>query len=643
MRRHIIITFVLIIIGIALPSHSAGFSLDYSIGFNGHFQLNNWTPLSLVLDNRGRATNAHLEVIVTSGSEYQGDVYRTIYRTEVDLPQNSKKRYAFTILIKSFTHELIIRLRQDDDIIFSKSINLRSHFTEKKFAVVAGNFVAPDILSVLPNHFYPANVRPKFLPETWYGYDSVKVLILQADTIRQLRDRQFQALIQWLKQGGYLVVGTGLNYGSLGDKRLQDILPIRVTGYQQLFELKSLGTFCSRELSVIKPFLVLNAGIDDSKILLKENDIPIITQKNLGFGQIVFLSFDFNLPPFSRWDGRRMFWNKILSLQPKMARPMIAVDDQQIVNSMLAGIPLKFPDFRSVVIFVGAYLIFLWFFLKKIKKPGKGRWQYSFLLILMIILFTSFGYWGFFYPNLKQKFSYNSFCQIDITDPSTPVAVGYFIGLYSLIKLEYGMNFGSYSYPVSHIIPDKSNTKTPNPYVLQKKDSGQHIIGSIQPWSHNFYKLKLQITAPIAGSARRDKSFMTLMVENKLPHNLVDCLIYYNKRFLWVEDILAGNRQTIKFNLAQLKKKEIFSEHEVETIVKRFDGNGSASYFRKTQRNLTSDLLLEIHNKYKSRPGSIILVGWMQAGLIQPEFNQTNPPGAGITMINWELPVEITI
>ncbi len=279
--------------------------------------------MSVVLDNRGRATSGNLEVIVTSGSEYQGDVYRTIYTTEVDLPQNSKKRYAFTIIIKSFTHELIIRLRRDDDIIFSKSINLRSHFTEKNFAVVADNFVAPDILSVLPNHLYPANVRPKFLPETWYGYDSVKLLILRADTIRQLRDRQFQALIRWLKQGGYLVVGTGLNYGSLGDKRLQDILPIRVAGHQQLFELKSLGQFCGRELTGIEPFLVLNARIDDSKILLKENDIPIITQKNLGFGQIVFLSFDFNSPPFSRWDGRWMFWNKILSLQPKIDRPMI--------------------------------------------------------------------------------------------------------------------------------------------------------------------------------------------------------------------------------------------------------------------------------------------------------------------------------
>ena len=41
---------------------------------------------------------------------------------------------------------------------------------------------------MLPDHLYPANVRPNSLPETWYGYDSVKLLILRPETIRQLRD-----------------------------------------------------------------------------------------------------------------------------------------------------------------------------------------------------------------------------------------------------------------------------------------------------------------------------------------------------------------------------------------------------------------------------------------------------------------------
>ena len=171
----------LMVICFPSPAGAAAFSLDYSIGFNGQFQFDRWSFLSVVVENKGREIRVKLEVIVISGSEYQGDVYRSVYAADVDLPANSIKRYAFTIRIKSFTHELILRLRQKDDIIVSRSINLRSAFTEKNFAVAADNFVSPDILSVLPDHLCSVNVRSKFLPEIWYGYDSVKLLVMRAD------------------------------------------------------------------------------------------------------------------------------------------------------------------------------------------------------------------------------------------------------------------------------------------------------------------------------------------------------------------------------------------------------------------------------------------------------------------------------
>ena len=375
---------------------------------------------------------------------------------------------------------------------------------------------------------------------------------------------------------------------------------------------------------------------------MKENDIPVITQKTCGRGQIIFLSFDFNRPPFSRWDGRKIFWAKILSLRPKFDRPMVKIDDQQILNSMLAGIPLKLPQFKSIVIFVGVYLILLWFLLKKVKKSNKGRWQYSLYIGVLIIVFFFIGNWGLNIPKSKQTFTYNSFCQLDITDPAAPAAAKYFIGLYSLIKIRYALNFGSYIFPATHIISERSSAKIPNPYELQKKDSGQEITGSLPRWSHSFYKLNLNLPSPLAGYARRDNSFMTLVVENKTLHRLVDCLIYYRKRVVFVEDILANNRQTIKLNLANLKKKEISGEHEIQAIVRRFEGNGSAFYLRETQQQLASDLLYQIHNNYKSRPDSLILVGWMQNSLIQPKINPPNPSGEGITIIKWELPVETT-
>ena len=633
---------VLAVIYIPLPSFAALYSLEPSIGFNGHFQLNSWTPINVFVDNRGPATIGKLEVVVTSGSEYQQDVYRTIYATDVDLPHKSSKKYAFTVKIQSFTHELIIRLRQNRHIIYSKSINLRPHFTEKRLAVVADNFVAPDILAVLPQHFYPVNVRPNFLPEDWYGYESVKLLIMRAKAIGQLSDRQFQALSRWLRQGGLLVIGGSLNTGPLGQKMIQEILPITVRGHRQFSELKSLEHFCSQILTSSEPFLVLNVAIDDAKILAIENDLPVIFLKKLGFGRIVFLSFDMNRPPFSLWEGRRMFWDKILSVQSMAGRQMVGVDNQKVLDSMLAGLPLKFPDLRSGLIFIGAYLILLGVLLKKIRRSGRRRRQFGLYIIMMISFFASIGYWGFYHPYLKQKFSYNSFCQLKVSGSEALAFARYYIGLYSLEETTYSVNFGSHSLPVSHLISEKSNLKIPNPYVLVTKESGHHITGSIKRWSHNFYMLKLNLDSPLSGSARRDDLFLTLMVKNQLPNHLVDCLIYYKKRFIFIEDIPADKQQLVRLNLTNLKKQEIFGDHEIAKIIRHFGDIGSPFYLRKTQQYLTPDLLLEIHNNYKAKPDSMILIGWMPADLVRPQFNYPVAATTGLTLVKWELRVETT-
>ena len=210
----ILFTVFLVIVCTPRATWSAAVSMEYFLGFNGHFQINSWTPLTVFLENRGRSTRANLEVIVTSGSELRQDVYPTTYAIDAELPNNSKKRYAFSILIRSISHHLVIRLRQKDNTLISTSVNLRPHFTEKKLAVVGDHFVSPDILSVLPTKLYPVNVRPEFLPENWYGYDGVELLIMRAGALRRLRARQFQALTRWLKKGGYLVTTGGINYGS---------------------------------------------------------------------------------------------------------------------------------------------------------------------------------------------------------------------------------------------------------------------------------------------------------------------------------------------------------------------------------------------------------------------------------------------
>jgi hypothetical protein len=644
-QRHkwqaIFFTVILVTVCTPVPAMPAAVSMEYFLGFNGHFKLNSWTPITVVLENRGKPTDGKLEVIVTSGSEFRQDVTPTTYALEADLPHNSKKRFTFTVLIKSFTHDLIIRLRQNDNILISKSINLRPHFTEKKIAVVGDIYVSPDILSVLPEYLYPVNVRPEFLPENWNGYNGVELLIMRVAALRRLSERQFQALTRWIKMGGYLITTGGINYGSLHDNRTQHFLPVQVHGHKQLNELGSLADFCNQPLTVKEPFLVLDVKIEAAKIILQENDLPIIFQKKFGTGQIGFLSFDYNTPPFSRWDGRKKFWKKMLSLHQPIQNQGIVSNDQQIFDSMVDAMPVMFPDVRSGLIFVGVYIGLLGFFLKKVRNPGRSRRQFSIYILILIVAFTIIGCWHFFYPTVRHRFSYNSFCQLVGYGQNKTASAKYILGLYSLKKLTYHLSFGTVSEPVIAITLKQSKRKIPHPYTIVDNYAGQRISGFLDKWTHSFYMIHSTFDSPISGNALGDRHQLILSIENKFTRKIINCLIYFKKRFLLIDDIPANKRQTITVKLAELKKTEIFNEQEIERIIDRLSINPPSPYLKTIQNNLMKDLLVGIDAKYRSEPNSMVLIGWVKTGIVHPVFENFKPLGENLTLVNWELPVEI--
>jgi hypothetical protein len=640
-KFHFYCLAILLLLSATQPIYAAGLSLDYVLGFNGRFQIGRWTPISIMLENKGRAIRGTLEVVVTSGNEYRRDVYPHTYSMEVELPTNSKKRYTFTVLIKSVTHDLRMTLEQNGSILVSKAVNLRSYFTEKHIAVVAEDFASPAILTVMPERVETMGVQPKFLPDAWYGYDGVKLLVMKAETISGLRPRQYRALTGWLKQGGFLVTSGGLNYGALFSEKVQHILPVKIRGQIRLTELNSLAQFCSRSLSAKEPLLVLDARIDDSDAVVKENHTPLVIHKKFGLGHIIFLPFDYNVPPFSRWDGGGLFWDKILTMQASTAVLRSELDGQKIVGSMSADIAAHFQSLTSVSIFIGAYLGLLWYFFKRLKRSRDMRRKNGMLLCTAVIVFVAVGYWRFFYPNYTQKFTCNSFGQLSFYATNAPASLTYVIGLYALQKVNYRLELPAPSYPVTHIISNRSPHKIPNPYAVNENDSGQHIIGSLNKWSHSFYKITSSTDAPLIGHAERDDLQLTIAIENRLPDKVVDCLVYYQRRFVFVGDILSGARQNIRLNIADLKKTEISNELAIKQITQRFMGHQASSFLGNSQKYLSADVLRAVHDNYKLDFDSLVIIGWIQAGVFHPGINRDHVPGENLTLLKWVLPVEM--
>ncbi|MBW1708373.1 MAG: hypothetical protein JRG97_07370 [Deltaproteobacteria bacterium] len=639
--RYLFGLFFLAIIVIPLPALSATVSMEYSIGFNGRFPLNKWAPINIILENKGRTTNGILEIVVTAGSEYRRDVHDTVYSMDVELPTNSKKLYSFTVFIDSFTHPLIIRFRRDQKTIVYRSINLRSHYTSKGLVLILGSRIAPDFLSKLPKEFLPVVTRSKFLPETWYGYDGVKMVVLHASAWKNLREKQFTALTEWIKKGGYLVTASGLNYGAFLKERTRSLLPVNIVGFDRIFELNSMEEFCGQRLISSAPFLIVKANIEASEVIASKGDFPVIIQKDLRSGRIIFLAFDYQRPPFTDWSGRHSFWNKILTLKPSNEQIGVNLQESKILDSMISSIPKNFPSYFWAFPFLAIYVSLIYVNLYGLEKKQPQNRKYIAYLVAIIVVFSISSYGLFLYVSEQKDPSHNSFLHLKKSESKGTASSQMIVGLYSMQDKEYRINLGLKSHPVTSILPALDVGETLRSLTLHENSAGQSVMISLDRWSYRFFKFDTAVELPIRGKAFKDEQGIVIAVENMTPHLITYCQVYYNGRFFIFGDIAPDKKLVKRLDSSALEAVELFDVKELEPATSGTGSKTPGPLLKKIQKKSLKDLLLSIHSRYKSQPESLHLIGWIESAVIPIHLTNARATRQDVTLIEWEIPLDL--
>ncbi|NIS59465.1 MAG: hypothetical protein GTO13_01805 [Proteobacteria bacterium] len=625
-----------------IPAYSASITMEHSLGFNGIFQLDKWTPFNVMLENRGRTISGILEVVVTSGSEYRGDVNYATYSMDVELPVNSKKLFSFTILINSFTHPLIVRLRQAEEILVSTSLNLRLHYTMKRLMLFVGNKITPDFLSMLPEGVVPIFSRAQFLPETWYGYDGVEMLILHASALKDLRERQFIALTEWVKKGGYLITSGLFNYGVFSEERTRRLLPVKILGFRRISELHSLEEFCGQRLASPNPFLILKAEIGESLTLLKEYDIPVIIEKKMWLGKVIFLAFDYQTPPFTDWAGRGSFWKKILALKPPAASSSFDLEERKILSSMISAIPIRFPRFLFALCFFAGYIIPLKIMFNRVEENRGQRWKNLSYLMAIIIAFSAASWWLFFFKKAQGDLSYNSFLHLKISGQDKMASSKYIVGFYSLRDGDYELRFAPTFHPITPILPYKAEEEVPHSLALHENDAEQIVLFSLDRWSHRFFGINSMMNFPIRGEVFVNEQGLVVVIENRTPHTIIDCQLYFTNRLFSFGNIGPRNRRVKRLARSDIGQKELFQSEAAKRVAESIVSNSSTSLLQKMQRNLMKDLLLSVHSRYDSRQDALHLFGWIESELISINLKRPDVTGEGVALLEWEIPVSFS-
>ncbi len=137
------------------------------------------------------------------------------------------------------------------------------------------------------------------LPDSWLGLEAVDVVVWDQPSAADLqRTAQVDALIEWVQNGGQLIVGIGASWAAIQENSaLAAIMPVKGRGTQ--FEAASLRTFFdrmaapavrSRELD--HPVVVTSADLAEGAVRTlgesgPQGPINLITMRTVGSGRVV--------------------------------------------------------------------------------------------------------------------------------------------------------------------------------------------------------------------------------------------------------------------------------------------------------------------------------------------------------------------
>lgn len=258
---------------------------------------------------------------------------------------------------------------------------------------------------------------PEHLPGRWMGYDGARVVVLDtADraTIDMLAGPKGQALVEWTKRGGHLVVSVGAGWQAVKDSALGPILPAELTGRERLQSLEALDTFANSTKPITPPGsqVPMAAKLErveerGGKVLASIAGLPLIVRAPAGFGRITLIAVDTEEQVFADWPDRGLFWVQAMNLKrdrfQEEAADEVAVGGASrfyatgvtdVASQMRVALE-QFPKVKLVSFGLVAFLIFLYilaigpgdyFFLKKVLKRMELTWITFPLIVALVSL-----------------------------------------------------------------------------------------------------------------------------------------------------------------------------------------------------------------------------------------------------------------
>lgn len=486
---------------------TANYEYTYPINLKKDIDYEN--TYSVFLDDRSLNINIDL----------YDDTGRKIYTEKVDL------------LEKSRSNSLIIGLLSDskEDLSYFNKVKLNYGLIETTTVDLSTDNFPLDSINL----------------------QQLDIIVISSYRIRDLSYEKSMVLMDWVKNGGIIIMGTG--------KRVDDTLgryaPELLDDMYDKPYLKTVNFKVSNKADKFAQIYVLDLLIHGGNIILSDEDIPLISSVNKENGQIIVAAFDFvDISPYMEENDEYIsnFLTKAIGVN-KLENISNSTYNEDSTAYFDIKAVLSVPDFNKtpnlglyfIIIFI--YILFSGPVLYSILRQNNLLTFYTRALLIISICFSIIIY-IFGNTSRYKKAFYTAASIKDVNEDYTSNKT--FVNISSPYNKPYKINIDK-SYSFRDIKDDdritQNNIVSNNRVVLSNDEQYTNIefLNNEAFESHIFNIEKREINNDkigISASINLGTNTVSGYIENNYNYDLTSLSIIFYSKLIKIGDIKAGEK-----------------------------------------------------------------------------------------------------
>jgi hypothetical protein len=565
--------------------------MEVQAGFDGYYKQGSWTPFQVTIANEGSDVEGQVRILSQDGAA------QTAYVKSVSLPSHSRKRFFLYLPIAGYRRQVAVDLLEGQKVIAKEVLNLQSLQSHDYLCGVVSS--APSLLNFLSGlklgsqgQVAIAHLRLEDIPPQGQALDALDALIINSTDTSRLEEKQRQALRAWVTFGGHLVVTGGPNW-QLTVGGLADLLPVTVTGSQSLSDLSALESFAGEAIQGSGPFLVSTVAVADGRVLLSQEQVPLLVRGNVGQGRVDYLTLDLTLEPLNAWVGNDTLWNKILT--PAQAFSWHKRSNRNWSAMAYALAEIAGPDLPSstqLAFFLLLYVICIgplnYLVLRRL-----DRREWAWLTIPLVILIFS----GGAYVTGFQARGGTTLNQLSITyvqlddhaddDAATMAAVDSFVGLFSPRRHSYEIEIG-HTALVSQLGLDYGWGGGGSPATVEIEGGNPTVVRNVRVDVGAIQGFRVEMHQPfpsLKSSLRLESSSsnprLVGQIVNQGGDKIEDCVLLAGGRVIQLPDLEPGTPKEVDVLLDSLAFAQRPLSHQIVGVPSYYEPGGRRESVRR--------------------------------------------------------------